>query len=160
MDFSALDLRKASNREYWVHLRSGDTLLYRDMDKQEGPCRAKVASISKPGVDEAVKAVVLAAQIGAECVREMGTVVSNSRSKELAKRHAEIDKMASQAIKTFLMMAIVDWENIEQDGKLVPFTREQLDDWSEKGAPLHRIGFEIAGDVAEAMSPFSQHNSA
>ena len=33
MDFDLLDLREAADKEYWVQLRMGDTLLFADMDK-------------------------------------------------------------------------------------------------------------------------------
>ncbi|RDC66553.1 hypothetical protein HME9302_00004 [Alteripontixanthobacter maritimus] len=42
--FDTLDLRNAEDEEYWLHLRHGETKLYADMDKQEGPCRVRVAS--------------------------------------------------------------------------------------------------------------------
>jgi hypothetical protein len=160
MDFGSLDLRKSAEKEYWIHLRRGDTLLYADMGKKEGPCRAKVASISKSGVDDAIKSTMLAARLLAECEAAMVGATSSMKRAELKKRHGEISDEADASVKRFLMLSILDWENLQVDGKAVPFSREQLDDWSDKGGPLHVLGLEIAGDVADAMSPFGKAGSA
>lgn len=159
MDFGSLDLRKAADKEYWIHLRRGDVLLYADMAKGENPCRAKVASISKPGVDDAIKAVTRAGRMLAAGEAQLISANRQQRA-ELEKRLEGIEKDAEAAIKRFLMTAVLDWENLEIDGKFVPFSRDQLDDWSDKGGPLHVLGLEIAEDVAAAMSPFGKPASA
>jgi hypothetical protein len=155
MDFDALDLRKAADKEYWVHLRRGETLLYKDMEAREGPCRVKVASIAKPGVDDAIKAVTRA---GRMLGQGEGQLISANRQQraELEKRLAEIEGMAEAAIKRFLMTAVLDWENIVAGGKDIPFSRDTLDDMSDKGGPFHVLGLDIAEDVAAAMSPFGK----
>lgn len=158
MDFAALDLRKAAEKEYWVHLRRGDTLLYADMDKAEGPCRAKVASISRPGVDDAIKAVTRAGRMLANAESQL--IGANRQQRAALEKSLErIEADAEAAIKRFLMTAILDWENLMVGGKEVKFSREQLDDWSEKGGPLHVLGLDIAEDVAAAMSPFGKAGS-
>jgi hypothetical protein len=159
MDFGALDLRKAADKEYWIHLRRGDQLLYADDEVCEKPCRAKVASISKPGVDDAIKAVTRAGRmLGAG---EAQLIQANRQQRaELEKRLAGIETEAEAAIKRFLMTAVLDWENLQVDGKDVPFSRDMLDDWSDKGGPLHVLGLDIAEDVAAAMSPFGKAGSA
>jgi hypothetical protein len=155
MDFGSLDLRKAADKEYWVHLRRGETLLFLDMEGQKGPCRAKVASIAKPGVDDAIKAVTRAGRMLAAGEAQLINANRQQRA-ELEKRLAGIEKEAEAAIKRFLMTAVLDWENLYDEGKDVPFSRDQLDDWSEKGGPLHVLGLDIAEDVAAAMSPFTK----
>lgn len=161
MDFGSLDLRKAADKEYWVHLRRGDVLLYADMDKpcEANRCRAKVASISKPGVDDAIKAVTRAGRMLAAGEAQLISANRQQRA-ELEKRLEGIEKDAEAAIKRFLMTAILDWENLIVDDNAVPFSRDQLDDWSEKGGPLHVLGLDIAEDVAAAMSPFGKAGSA
>jgi hypothetical protein len=158
MDFGALDLRKSADKEYWIHLRRGDVLLYLDMEGQTKPCRAKVASIAKPGVDDAIKAVTRAGRMLGSGESQLIQANRQQRA-ELEKRLAGIEVEAEAAIKRFLMTAILDWENIEIDGKEVEFSRDQLDDWSDKGGPLHVLGLDIAEDVASAMSPFGKAGS-
>jgi hypothetical protein len=159
MDFGALDLRKAADKEYWVHLRRGDVYLYQDMEAATAPYRVKVASIAKPGVDDAIKAVTRAGRmLGAG---EAQLIQANRQQRaELEKRLSSIEVEAEAAIKRFLMTAVLDWENIQVDGKDVPFSRDMLDDWSDKGGPLHVLGLDIAEDVAAAMSPFGKAGSA
>ncbi len=159
MDFDALDLRKAADKEYWIHLRRGDVYLYQDMEAQERPYRVKVASIAKPGVDDAIKSVTRAGRMLAS--GEAQLIQANRQQRvDLEKRLAGIEAEADKAIKRFLMAAILDWENIQSGGKDVKFTRDALDDFSDKGGPLHVLGLDIAEDVASAMSPFGKAGTA
>jgi len=119
----------------------------------------KVASIAKPGVDDAIKAVTRAGRMLS--AGEAQLIQANRQQRaELEKRLSSIEVEAEAAIKRFLMTAVLDWENIQVDGKDVTFSRDMLDDWSDKGGPLHVLGLEIAEDVAAAMSPFGKAGSA
>ena len=154
MNIDQFDLRATETREYWIQLRVGDKLLFCDMEKSERPLRVKVASIAKQGVEDAIKAVTRAGRM--MNAAEAQLVQANRQQRvELEKRMDEIERTSEGALTRFLTTAIVDWDNLERDGKLLPYSKEALDDLSAKGAPLYRMALEIAGDAAIAMDPFT-----
>jgi hypothetical protein len=158
MDFGALDLRKAADKEYWVHLRRGDVYLYQDMEAATAPYRVKVASIAKPGVLDAVTAAKRVARLVNQAEAQLGSANRQQRA-ELESRITRLENEAVSAIKRFLMDVVLDWENIQADGKDVPFSRDMLDDWSDKGGPLFVLFPEILEDVDDAASPFGKAGS-
>jgi hypothetical protein len=155
MDFDLLDLREAAGKEYWVHLRAGDRLLFADMDKQERPCRVKVASVANPEVEQALKAVTRAGRM----YRGLEAALADANRQQraaLEKRLGDVERESERALTSFLMKSIVGWENIEKGGKDLPFSREALADMAEPKAPLFRLAQAIAEDAASAQDPFAE----
>lgn len=154
MDFDLLDLRQTAEKEYWVHLRLGDTLLYADMDKQEGPCRVKVASISNPDIEAQLKAVNRVATRFSHAEAEFAGAKDRQARLATEKRLDSIDAEAEKIFSNFLCEIILDWENIQKGGNTLPFSADALKDMSAKGGPLFRMASTIAGDAIKAQSPF------
>lgn len=154
MDIGQFDLREAADQEYWIQLRVGDRLLFNDMKKQESPLRVKVASVAKPGVEDAVKSVTRAARM-AHTVEAQLAVANRQQKVALETRLDEIERTTEKALTRFLLTAVLDWENIERGKEALPFSKDALAELSEKGAPLYRMAMAIAEDVAVAMDPFS-----
>jgi len=155
MDFDILDLRGAAGKEYWVHLRVGDRLLYADMENQERPCRVLVASIADPEVEEALKAVTRSGRLYRSVETALGEANRQQR-KALEARLEAIERESEKALTRFLTTAIRGWENIERGGKPLPFSQEALADLAEPKAPLFRLAATIAEDAASAQDPFSE----
>lgn len=153
MDFAKLDLRAAAEQETWVHLRVGDILLYADDDKQERPCRVKVASVANPAVEEALDAAQLASEAAFKA-RAAFHVANRSDRAGAEKRLKDAQERSTKLISAFLVTAIVDWENIESGGKVLEFSKAALADLCEAKAPLFRMANEIMEDMAKLASPF------
>lgn len=160
MDLDLLDLRQAAEREYWVHLRLGNTKLYSNMDDMEGPCRVKVASVANPEVERQITAVERVGKRFSHAEFEYSSAKDGQVRKALEKRLDLIDSEASKLFSKFLQTIVLDWENLEKDGKPLPFSPEALADLSEKGAPLFRMATEIAEDAGKAQHPFTQAEGA
>lgn len=156
MDFDLLDLREAASKEYWLHLRLGETLLFADMDKQERPCRVKVASIAEPDVEDAMKAVTRAGTLYRGVEAQLAQAANRQQRQAVEKRLADAEREAERALSRFLMTAIRDWENIEKGGKALPFSADALKDMAQPKAPLYRMASQIAEDAASAQSPFAE----
>lgn len=159
MDFDQLDLRTAAGKEYWVHLRLGDTLLYLDMDKEQKPCRVKVASSVEPGVEDATKAVMRVGRMFQAAESALATANRDQRA-GLEKRLDQLERESEKALTAFLMKAVKGWENIEQGGKELKFSPEALEDISQPKGPLYRMAASIAEDSAKAQNPFTNADSA
>ena len=155
MDFAKLDLRAAAEQETWVHLRVGDILLYADDDKQERPCRVKVASVANEVVERSLKTGIRIAKAVAAAEAQLATA-NRQQSAELEKRLDALEKHMDKAQKDFLLTAILDWENIEIDGKVVEFSKATLSDLSEPKAPFARLAKAIMEDMGDLASPFSR----
>lgn len=153
MDFAKLDLRAAANQETWVHLRVGDNLLYADDEKQERPCRVKVASVANPAVEDALEAAQLANEAG---LKMRAQYHASNRSDRLGaeKRLKDASQRANKLISAFLVCSIVDWENIEVGGGLLAFSKDALADMCEAKAPFFRMASEIMEDMGKLASPF------
>ena len=156
MDFDLLDLREAAGKEYWVQLRLGDTLLFADMEKQERPCRVKVASAAEPKVEEAMKAVTRAGSLYRSIEAQVALAPNRQQRQALEKRLEEAEKEAEKALTRFLVVSIRDWENIQKGGEPLKFSDEALKDMAQPKAPLFRIAASLAEDAASAQSPFSE----
>jgi hypothetical protein len=154
MDFDLIDLREAASKEYWVQLRFGDTLLFSDMEKQERPCRVKVASISEPGVEEASKAVTRAGNMYRALEAQLAGVANRQQRQTIEKRFAEVEREAEKALTDFLVKTVIDWENIDKGGKPLDFSHDALKDMAQPKAPLFRMASAIAEDAANAQNPF------
>jgi|GEM_PF-2764693 len=154
MDFDLLDLRQTADKEYWIQLRLGSTSLFADMEKQERPCKIKVASVSNPEVEALVKSV---SRIGQRYGRAEMEYSSANREQRvgLEKRLDSIDKEAERLFGEFIIRVVLDWENIDKGGKPLKFSDDVLKDMSVKGAPLYRMVKEIAEDSAKAQNPFT-----
>lgn len=159
MDFDLLDLRNAADKEYWVQLRHGDTLLFADMDKQERPCRVKVASVAEPGVEDAMKAVARVASMRQSVEAQLSVAPNREQRKALEKRLDDVERETDKCLTTFLIKIVRDWENIDKGGKPLPFSEEALRDMAQPKAPLFRLAGLIAEDAASAQSPFTDANS-
>ncbi|MEW4469003.1 hypothetical protein AB1K62_14345 [Parasphingorhabdus sp. JC815] len=159
MDFDLLDLRTAAGKEYWVHLRLGNTLLYLDMDKEEKPCRVKVASSVEPGVEDATKAVMRAGRMF-QAAEDALSIANRDNRAALEKRLDQLERESEKCLTAFLVKAIKGWENIEQGGKELKFSPEALEDLAQPKGPLFRMAATIAEDSAKAQSPFAKADSA
>lgn len=160
MDFAKLDLRTKANEEHWVQLRMGDTLLFADMDKQEGPCRVKIAAIANDKVKAALKVVM---RLGDQTERLSASLASEqnkSKRESIIARLDQIEKEAETAFEQFITISVKDWENIEAAGKPLAFSEDALADFAKPGAPLFRMANEIAQEAAKAQSPFTKAASA
>lgn len=158
MDFDLLDLREAADKEYWVHLRMGDTLLYADKDQQR-PCRVKVASIAELGVEDAMKAVSRVGTMSANLEAQLAGANRQQRA-GVEQRLDQAEREAEKCLTQFLVKTIRGWENIEKGGKELPFSDEALKDMAQVKAPLYRLAANIATDMGEAQSPFAQAETA
>jgi len=156
MDFSNLDLREAASKEYWVHLRLDDTLLFAGKDK---PCRVKTASAASPEVEEALKAVTRVGALSTNIEGQLALAANRQKRRAIEGKIDEVERDAERALTRFLCTAIVDWENIEKDGKSLPFSKEALSDYSQPKAPLFRLAVTLAEDMREAQSPFAEAES-
>lgn len=154
MDFGKLDLRGSAEIETWLHLRVGDEFLYADDDKQKRPCRIKVASVANNEVEAALKAGRRAAVAVAKAEDQLASANRQQRA-EFEKRLDSLERRMEDALKAFLAVAIVDWENIEIDGKAVSFSEERLADLSEPKAPFARMATAIMEDMGNLLNPFS-----
>lgn len=154
MDFAQLDLRNASTKEYWVHLRIGDTLLYSDMDKQEKPCKVKMAATTSVEVKAALKTTLREADQVERVSNLLAQEDNNAKREKLKDRLIKLDKALDETLENFLNIAVKDWQNIEYDGKPFIFSSDNLAQLSKVGAPLHRMASEIAQDTSKAQSPF------
>lgn len=154
MDFDLLDLREAADKEYWVQLRMGDTLLFADMDKQQGPCRVLVASMAEPGVEDAAKAIARAGALYGAIEAQLAVAPNREQRRAVEKRMAELDREAEKCISNYLLKAVRGWDNIEKGGEPLPFSDEALKDMAQPKAPLFRMASAIAKDAAAAQSPF------
>lgn len=154
MDFDILDLREAGSREYWVQLRHGGTLLFADMDKQERPCRVKVASIAEHEVEQAVKAVMRVGGMVGNLEAQLVAAPNKQQRTQLEKRLEEIEREAERCITAFIVKAVRDWENIEKGGKVLPFSTAALEDMAQPKAPLFQLAIAIAEDAGRAQNPF------
>lgn len=157
MDFGLLDLRRASEQEYWVQLRVGDTLLKTDDDK---PCRVKVASIGEPGVEDAIKAVTRVGRLSQQIEAQMALAPNVKEREVIAKRLDTVEKEAERCLTTFLIKAVRGWENIFVGGEEVKFSQSALADMAEPKAPLFRLAASIAADMAEVQDPLGKRESA
>lgn len=155
MDFDLLDLREAADKEYWVQLRMGDTLLFADMEKQERPCRVLVASMAEPGVEEATKAVSRAGTMYRSLEAQLAAAANREQRRAIEKRLGEVDREAEKCITNFLMRSVRQWENIVKGSDPLPFSDEALKDMAQPKAPLFRMASAIAEDAANAQNPFS-----
>lgn len=158
MDFSSLDLREAADKEYWVHLRLGDVLLYAD-DAKEKPCRVKVGSIADPEIEQAAKAVTRSGNASATVEAQLANAANRDKRREIESRLDDIERQAEKAVVRFLMCSIKGWENIEKGGKPLEFSSEALKDMSQPKAPLFRLALTLAEDMGKVQSPFSQAES-
>ncbi|MAH32275.1 MAG: hypothetical protein CMG78_09595 [Marinobacter sp.] len=156
MDFDLLDLREAADKEYWVQLRMGDTLLFADMDKQERPCRVKVASIAEPGVEDATKAVGRVGNLYRTVEVQLANASNRDQRRAAEKRLVEVEREAEKCLTTFLVKTIRGWENLVKGGELLPFSAEALLDMAQPKAPLFRMASAIAEDAMSAQNPFSR----
>lgn len=155
MDFAKLDLRAAAEQETWVHLRVGDILLYADDEKQEHPCRVKVASVANPDVEKALKAGMRAARAVAAAETQLATA-NRQQCAELEKRLDVMERQMEKALQLFLATAILDWENIEFDGNDLPFSKQALADMSEPRGPFSRLASAIMEDMGNLANPFGK----
>ena len=160
MDFDLLDLREAAGNEYWVQLRMGDTLLFADMDKQQGPCRVLVASMAEPGVEDAAKAVSRAGTMYRAIEAQLAVAPNREQRRAVEKRLADLDREAEKCISNFLLKTVRGWENINKGGEPLAFSDEALKDMAQPKAPLFRMATAIAEDAATAQSPFSESETA
>ena len=159
MDFGKLDLRAAADQEHWLHLRVGDTLLYLDEEKQEGPCRVKVRSVANDEVERALKVGTRAARAVATAESQLATA-NRQQKGEIEPRLDALEKQLEKALQAFLTTAIVDWENIQVGGKSLPFSKEALADMSEPKAPFARLATAIMDDMGNLASPFGKPDPA
>jgi hypothetical protein len=152
MDFAKLDLRTTAEEEHWLHLRIGDTYLYLDAAKQDGPCRVKVLSVANDAVEKALKVGTRTARAVAAAEAQLATA-NRQQKAEWEGRLDALEKQLERASQAFLMAAIVGWENIHVDGKSVPFTKEALADFSEPKAPFARLATAIMDDMGNLANP-------
>lgn len=160
MDFDLLDLREASEKRYWIGLRLGNTLLFRDMKKQEGPCRVQVKSPAEAQVEEALKAITRAGNRESLLASQLASAPNRDERRAIESRLDDAERDAQKAIKRFLTTVICDWENIERGGKIVPFSDEALQDMAEPKGPLFRLAIAISQDMVKAIDPFTEADSA
>lgn len=160
MDFGKLDLRTTAEQEYWVHLRLGDKFLYADMEKQEGPCRAKVASVSAPNVKDALRSVLRGSDQMERVSNLIALEANDTKRAALESRLVTLEREAEATFERFLLVLIRDWENITLDDKPLKFSQEALADYAKPGAPFYRLVSEIAQDVSKAQNPFTKAATA
>lgn len=158
MDFAKLDLRETADNQFWVHLRVNDVYLYAG-EGNEKPCRVRVASITDPGVETALKAVERAGRSSAAFESQLSTANREQR-KALESRADAAEVAAQRCITQFLTTVVKDWENIEIDGKPLEFSQEALVDMSQPKAPMFRLATAISKDMAELYDPFGLADSA
>ena len=159
MDFDRLDLREAADNQYWVHLRMGETLLFADMDKQERPCRVKVASVASPDVEASMKAVTRAGSQYSAVEGQMA-LANRNQTKELENKLNGLEREAEKALTHFLVTSVKGWENIEKGGKPLEYSLDALKNMAAPKAPLYRLATTLAQDAAGAQSPFVEAESA
>ncbi|RDC59789.1 hypothetical protein HME9302_00984 [Alteripontixanthobacter maritimus] len=156
MDFDTLDLRNAEDEEYWLHLRHGETKLYADMDKQEGPCRVRVASPASNGVEPVMKSVQRSIGRQAALSDQLANAVNREQRRTAETRLDQAEEQTQKAVQTFLNTVILDWENIEKGGKKLTFSKEALADMTEPKAPLSRLVMTIVEDMGKLHDPFTE----
>lgn len=160
MDFDSLDLRSAGDAEHWLHLRYGDTKLYSDMDKREGPCRVRVASPASENVEPVLKTVQRAMNRQATLASQAASATNRDQRRAAEGQLDSAEKDAENAVRTFLRLVILDWENIEKGGKELKFSKDALADMTEPKAPLSRLVATIVEDMGKLHDPFTEAAAA
>ena len=130
MDFAEFDLRAASERGSWVHLkapRDGKTgdgvefkqgdLLYADQVKAKGPVRVLIRGFADKGITEAFSR------------SERLQMLLRHRMERASDRDAEgvIEKYQADlasAMDALVVAAIAEWENISENGKALACSPE------------------------------------
>ena len=156
MDFAKLDLRNAGDTEHWLNLRLGETRLYADMGKQEGPCRLLVASPASDGVEAVLKGVQRAMSRQAAVAEQLATAVNRDQRRAIETRLDNAETEAQKAVEKFLNTVVLGWENIQLGGKGLKFSKEALADMTEPKAPLARLVMFIVEDMGKLHDPFTE----
>jgi hypothetical protein len=123
MDFADFDLRAASERGSWVHLkapRDGKTgdgvefkqgdLLYVDQVKQEGPARVLIKGFADKGVMEAYNRHERLQML---LQHRMGRTADKDAEAVIAKHQDDL----KEAMDALVVAAVADLENITENGK-------------------------------------------
>lgn len=132
MDFADFDLRAASERGSWVHLkaprdgktgdgvafRQGD-LLYADQEKQEGPARVLIKGFADNAVMDAFNRHERLQML---LQHRMGRTADKDAENVIAKHQADL----KEAMEALIVAAVADFENIRENGKPLKCTPEAV----------------------------------
>ena len=132
MDFADFDLRAASERGSWVHLkapRDGKTgdgvafkqgdLLYADQAKQKGPARVLVKGFGDKGIMEAFNR---SERLQMLLQHRMARAADKDAEGVVEKYQADL----KDAMDALIVAAIADLENITENGKPMQCTPESV----------------------------------
>lgn len=132
MDFADFDLRAASERGSWVHLkapRDGKTgdgvefkqgdLLYADQAKQEGPARILIKGFADKGIMEAFNR---SERLQMLMQHRLGRAADKDAEAVIAKYQDDL----REAMDALVVAAIADVENVTENGKPMKVTPENV----------------------------------